>query len=681
MAFVLILLTQMPHQTLAQQLDENTFADVTVTAGIEPASGETMGVSWVDVNMDGWPDLWMGNHYYGHNDPHLYLNLGNGAFVNVIEQVWSGEAKHDTHGGVWADFDNDGDPDLIELVGAGAGDTTIPNYFWVNEGGVLLSEEAEIRGLDYGIGRNRMALWFDWDNDGLLDIIMTTIPRPDGQGPSALFRQRDDHTFEEVTETAGFEADDWTFIAQLSDLSGDGKPDLIIHTWNPYPQRMYQGGTVPFVDIADEFLPTRANKVEDVAIADFNGDLYPDMYWARRDFKSSDFVVANEHLLAVDLFPKKWKKDELGLRLTTSGAITLRNINVGFQAPILPRAQVFIGASGRPPAEENPVIMDLSPADPTTWGMMEYDPATDEGLFIGYSPEEQAWTIMHSARKRITMVVRAEQPVLAVTPIAFDSAAIHDLLLTYDPSRHRFVNRTLDAGLYELPTGCTSAAPGDFDNDMDVDIYLSCASSMHVVPNMLLENLGDGSFRVVSEAGGALGDTFATSFGAMMTPGRVAVADYDSDGFLDLIVPGMAPIFSLGEFLEEFPAARTHLYRNRGNSNHWLEIDLEGVVSNRDGIGARVYVTAGGKTQLREQGGGLRRYVQDHPRLHFGLGSHARVEEIMVWWPSGKVQRMRNLDADRVLKIREKRGRGMARPFPPLWTPPQRERRVASAER
>ena len=101
----------------------------------------------------------------------------------------------------------------------------------------------------------------------------------------------------------------------------------------------------------------------------------------------------------------------------------------------------------------------------------------------------------------------------------------------------------------------------------------------------------------------------------------------------------------------------TQLYRNTGkadgNRNHWLQIDLEGVRSNRDGVGSRVTVTAGGKTQSRMHRGGVHSGAQDFGRIHFGLGSSASVDVLTVEWPDGARQDFKNVAADQVVKIRE----------------------------
>jgi hypothetical protein len=126
----------------------------------------------------------------------------------------------------------------------------------------------------------------------------------------------------------------------------------------------------------------------------------------------------------------------------------------------------------------------------------------------------------------------------------------------------------------------------------------------------------------------------------------VATADYDEDGLVDLFVTnGLgAPPFDNGP---------DQLFRNLSNDNNWIEIDLEGVVSNRDGIGTRLFVTAGGVTQFREQVGGMHAKSQNHQRVHVGLAGNERVNRLVVSWPSGTRHEIKNIPANQIIRVVE----------------------------
>jgi hypothetical protein len=128
---------------------------------------------------------------------------------------------------------------------------------------------------------------------------------------------------------------------------------------------------------------------------------------------------------------------------------------------------------------------------------------------------------------------------------------------------------------------------------------------------------------------------------------RVATADFDRDGFLDLFVTNGA---GFSPFADQGPH---QLFHNLGNANNWLEIDLQGVVSNRDGIGAKVFLDTGGKVQVRQQNGGMHSLSQDHSRIHFGLGLHKKVDKLTICWPSGAVQHLKDIKANQILLVRE----------------------------
>jgi len=90
-------------------------------------------------------------------------------------------------------------------------------------------------------------------------------------------------------------------------------------------------------------------------------------------------------------------------------------------------------------------------------------------------------------------------------------------------------------------------------------------------------------------------------------------------------------------------------------------LDLEGTISNRDGIGTRVLLTTDGITQLREQTNGIHQKSQNYQRIHFGLGENFNVEQIVVFWPSGIAQQLKNISSNQILKIVE-----LSSPLSPL---------------
>ncbi|RMD81626.1 MAG: hypothetical protein D6820_04855 [Lentisphaerae bacterium] len=190
-----------------------------------------------------------------------------------------------------------------------------------------------------------------------------------------------------------------------------------------------------------------------------------------------------------------------------------------------------------------------------------------------------------------------------------------------------------------------SIVAADFDNDMDVDIFVTTGTGSGNTPDVYLDNDGHGVFTAVANAGGAAGPTGTNVVDTVTT------VDYNDDGFLDLYVTnGYAPVYVNGKAVYNGPS---QLFRNKTNSNHWLKIDLEGKQSNRDGIGAMVFLRAGGVEQVRLQNGGCHTRAQSYKRLHFGLGQNRSVEELRVLWPSGIVTVVRNIAADQTILVRE----------------------------
>jgi hypothetical protein len=647
--------------TVTPAVAEIRFEEATQAVGIHH-SGETWGASWGDFNNDGWPDLWVGNHA---SKPSLYLNQRGRTFLDVIDKVWGEDPRIDKHGAAWADFDNDGDQDLVELVDALISeDGTVctgcaRSHLFVNENGKLVNKAKEL-GLD-SFGQGRTPLWFDADRDGRLDLLVVNT-RDKGQPLSAIFHQGSDG-FKESNKKFGFRDDGWSrwdrlrgllqnalrldfketpllhmgghlVFGQLADLFGDGKLALIVFS---LPTRVYSMRSIPFTDVtATVGFPQGLELGSDVAIEDFNGDGKIDMYVTRGQRYVSDVIQLNSNEIIGALWGRGGPKTVL---FGSEG-----KIDVQLYPPWRSLSEIFIGSRGSHPSTRS---FSLSPEDPEVGGPVPTDEATyltrSRGVFLAYDRKTRVWTLHSTYAGHFDFIIRSAAPINKLQTLGFEPFREEgvDALLIRRGNEYVLQELPGDAG---APTACHSVVAGDFDNDMDIDLYLVCEGPVKNLPNRLLENDGKGGFRLVPNAGGASGSQLGRGDVA-------AMADYDRDGFLDLFITnGSDPTSPFG-------AEGPHqLFRNRGNDNHWLEIDLEGVKSNRDGIGASITLEAGGTKQIREQRGGMHRLSQNHQRVHFGLGKNAMVDRLTIRWPSGIVQEIGSTAADRILRIREGAG-------------------------
>ena len=175
----------------------------------------------------------------------------------------------------------------------------------------------------------------------------------------------------------------------------------------------------------------------------------------------------------------------------------------------------------------------------------------------------------------------------------------------------------------------------DFDNNGSLDIFIanSDLSRLFGQEDQIFENDGTGVFRDVSQN---MGDHFSRE---LLSRGA-AYADYDNDGDLDVVVVNIdgPPVL---------------LRNDGGNRNHWLLVDLEGTVSNRDALGTFVVAEVDGRriTNYRKSTTG---YLScSDPRLHFGLGRARSVDRLEILWPSGIRQVVEDVEANQILKLRE----------------------------
>ena len=631
------------------------FEEVSQHAGITRV-GESWGNAWADFNGDGYLDLWATNH---RHKPSLYRNNGDGTFTDIIDLVWNANPSVDTHGVAWADFDNDGDQDLILLSGSYGGRVRAPdpksdNHLYLNEKGMLIERGSEL-GVDVPLMRGRTPIWMDFNSDGRLDLMLTGRLRTDIDPPIASFLFQQERTgFFGVNGPRESLFQESVEFANLSDITGDGKMDLIV-SGGPYPRGVYDISVPPFEELGGTFNFPKQYSVYDAVYADFNGDLRPDAFLVRGVYNSYVEQVDAERLR----LNIRNNRGEKGISFKATGDVRFEIYSVWEPRPSL----ISIGSDGHrltefdgeftgadPVRNAGTFKFVLSPDDPKVVGLAERPEFDLFGIYIGYDPATEKWTLLYYKMSHTNnwtgfdAVVSTQGAISEMERINFSPTE-----LFYNPPSVLLINtgngfrRKVTANGPNEFLGGRSVTAGDFDNDMDLDLYVVRLSSAGNLPNQLYENQGDGTFLQVPDAGGAAANTVGKGH-------SVTMADYDRDGYLDLFVTN-----GYGGY--PFNDGPDQLFHNSGGGNNWLQIDLEGTVSNRDGIGARLFATTpDGKTQLRENSGGIRWCQQDQKRIHFGLAQNQTVSELVIHWPSGIVQKLKDVPVNQVLRVVESDG-------------------------
>ncbi len=209
-----------------------------------------------------------------------------------------------------------------------------------------------------------------------------------------------------------------------------------------------------------------------------------------------------------------------------------------------------------------------------------------------------------------------------------------------------FQDRTRTSGLFHdsvlwVGWGCTLS---DFDQDGWLDCFVANGhiddnleelghGTPYAEPALLHRNIQGKRFQLATREAGSYFDTDHLGRG-------LACGDLDNDGDVDLVI--------------NHKDARPALLRNdTRHSNHWIRLCLEGVRSNRDAVGARVEIEAGGRFFVRQRKGGSSLASAHDPRLLIGLGETRTVTSLTIRWPSGTVDRHSNLTADSSYLIRE----------------------------
>jgi len=494
--------------------------------------------------------------------------------------------------------------------------------------------------------------FFDYDNDGWLDIFVLSGTRLDGDPKEAtnrLYRNNRNGTFTDVTEKAGLHRTGWASAVCVGDYNNDGYEDLFVTYWGQ--NVLYRNnGDGTFSDVTKEA-----------------GLLHPERRWS----SGCTFVDTNRngHL---DLFvgtylqfdPEKvpkpgenancnWKGIPVncGPRGLPFGRCYLyRNNGDGTFTDISERAGITKAAPSycmttvAADLHENgwPDIYVACDSTPSLLFRNNRDGTfTEVGLVSGAAVSEDG---MEQAGMGVGIADVNLDGHLDIfkTHFAEDTAVLYK-----NDGAGNFDDITVRSGLgVETRYVCWGAGIVDLDNDGLPDLFMVTGNVYpeaekflpdypYKCPRVVFRNLGNGKFEeLIEEAGSGIAAPHASR--------GCAFGDFDNDGDIDMIVINMNEPPSL-------------LRNDVSGGGHWLKVKLVGVKSNRSAIGARITARYGGKTQAQEVLSQSSFYSVSDFRLHFGLGA-AETADLEIRWPNGTKEQLAKVGANQLITVREGSG-------------------------
>jgi len=481
-------------------------------------------------------------------------------------------------------------------------------------------------------------VWFDYNNDGLPDLYVVSgkplengvHPYPLKQTPAIpphnhLYRNNGNGTFTDVTEQAGVAANIYGMAAIAADFDNDGFVDLFVTGY---------GKAILFRNKGDgtfEDVTAKAGiHVDGWSISsawlDYDRDGCVDLFvgrYVKFDPKYRAFYAADNYPGPLD-----YEGDtNILYHNNCNGTFTDASEKSGIAA-----------YKGR--------TMGVVAADFDGDGYPDIYVANDKTENFFFHNKHDG-TFEEIATEAGVAYGQNGESTSSMGPVAadVDGDGLLDLWVTdsrynrlmRNNGKNQFEDISASSGISQQTGQYVSWGSGiyDFDNDGLLDILTYHGGLIHLIPqeHSVFRGIGNGKFADVSEKAGAVFDIKTVGRGACF-------ADYDNDGKVD------AFLVNLGAPAQLFHNVST-------NTGHWLTIKLKGTRSNRDGIGSRLELTAGGRTQVAVRVAGSSYLSQDDGRLHFGLGPGTKVEKLLVHWPSGQVQVLENLPVDRILTVEE----------------------------
>lgn len=476
---------------------------------------------------------------------------------------------------------------------------------------------------------------FDFDGDGYTDVFFVNgadLARGSKSPGHKLYRNLGGMKFADVTAKAGLQGNGvfGTGVA-IGDYNADGRPDIYITGYGENQLFRNEGGGV-FRDVTGQAGVSAGGWSSSAGFLDYDRDGDLDLYVVRYlefDLKDNPYCGFEKQGYRMYCDPRMFDgKAGMLFRNDGDGTFTDVSRHAGIASPAAKGLGIAVGDI------DNDGWPDIYIANDGVRNFLFHNQRNGTFRDISYT---SGTGFDGQGRPQAGMG----------TEIAdYDGDGQPDIFVTNFSDELNTLYRNMGGLMFDdtteaagLQSGLTTLGFGtrffDFDNDGDLDLHVT---NGHVTDNvelyhprlryrqrdLLYENTGNSRFRDVSKQAGP-------AFALDHVGRGSAVADFDNDGRLDIVIS------NLGD--------RPFLFHNRSTvKHHWLSLDLQRP-------GARVVLTVGGKKQHRYATSVNSYLSSSDPRLHFGLGDATQADRIEIDWPDGQKQVLQNVKGDRVLKV------------------------------
>lgn len=479
------------------------------------------------------------------------------------------------------------------------------------------------------------AAFLDFDKDGYIDIFVCSgtwiegfskSEKPGELPTNHLYRNQQNGTFEDVTKKAGIDKQMYSMGITIGDFNNDGFPDIYLSNYGE--NTLYENkGNGTFADVTKRANVAGGNLCSVGAVwLDYDNDGLLDLYVGNYLTFDPDY----KYYYAPDGFPGPLAYDsqpDVLYHNQGNGVFEDRTREMGIE-----------DIDGR--------AMGVGAADYNDDGFVDIYVANDHTVnYLWHNNGGKGFTNKGTMSGTGFSQAGEATVSMSVDFADYNGDELLDMFISDDNYCSLYEN--LGNGLFSDKSYVSgiSVASGqfvgwsssflDYDNDGDADIFKSNGELKHLYgqEDQLFENVGNGKFKDVSVD---LSQYFREEY-----VGRGAcLGDYDNDGDIDI-------------FIVNLDSHSMFLRNNKGNENNWLILNLTGHASNRDGIGCRIKLNAGGKVQTAQKKSTTGYLSQNDSRVHFGLEQNEIIEKIEIKWPSGKFQVLENVKANQILTIDE----------------------------